>query len=86
MATLTLTVPDALADDVLPALKWKYPQVDVKGRTALGAARRILRHMLTEVYFEHLWAQRNIELEAGFNAARAAAKAELEAKLATIAD
>jgi len=86
MATLTLTVPDELALEVLAALKWKYPQVDVAGLTATAAARRILRHMLTEVYLEHLWAQRNIELEAGFNAARAAAKAELEAKLATIAD
>lgn len=84
MASLTITIPDALAADVLAALKWKYPQVDVEGRTALGAARRILRHMLVEVYREYRWAQKNIELETQFNVTRDAEKAALDAELAAI--
>lgn len=84
MATLSLEVPDAIAMDVLNALKWKYPDVNIDGLTNVAAARRIVRNMLRDVYLEWLVTQKNIELEAQFDVQRAAARAQLEQEVATI--
>lgn len=86
MATLSFIVPDAIALDVLNALKWKYPNVDISGRTNIASAKRIIREMLKDVYRDYLWAQKNIELETQFNATRQAEKEALEVEVRSITD
>lgn len=84
MATLTLTIPDALVPAVLAALKWKYAGVDVTGLGPAAAARKILRHVLIETYREHQVTLRNTALLADYNAALATAQAEVEAEVGGI--
>lgn len=75
MATLSITVPDAMVPAVFDALVWKYPEVDITGLAMGPAARKIVRHILVEAYKEHRITVDNTTLLADYNDLLAAAKA-----------
>ena len=75
MATLSITIPDAMVPAVFDALVWKYPKVDITGLAMGAAARKIIRHVLVEAYKEHRVTLDNTTLLANYNALLASAKA-----------
>lgn len=79
MATLTITIDDALVAPLLGALAWKYPQVDLTGLTDAQMGRRYMRAMLVETWVEYRVAQAITEANAAFAAAQDEARAQAEA-------
>ena len=53
MASITITVDDALVGPLLTALKWKYPEVDIEGLTLAQQGKRYIRTLLRDVYREY---------------------------------
>lgn len=84
MATLTLTVPDAMVPALFDALVWKHPEVDITGLAMGAAARKILRAMLVEVYKEHRVAVENVTLLTAYNGELAATKAAVDTEAEAI--
>ena len=72
MASFTITVPDAVAPDVLEAFAWKYGWTDEQGTKAVFARQQITNH-LKAVYAE--WKVVEAKRQAEYDAAVAAAAA-----------
>lgn len=74
MATLEITVPDALVTPLLSALAWKYPDIDVTGLTAVGKGRRYLREFLRDAFVDYAVHQGILSANTAFIAAQQAAR------------
>ncbi len=84
MASLTITVNDALVPDLLDALIWKFPNVDISGLGAAAAAKKFAVEFMRDVYKEYRTTVENTTLLAEYNAQFQAAKDAAAAEAAGI--
>lgn len=57
MASLTITVPDAMVPDLVAAVKYAHPEIDFTGMTDAQSARRVIRDYLRVMYVD--WRRMN---------------------------
>lgn len=86
MASLTITVPDAIIPTLLEALRWKYPEIDVTNLTAAQQGRRFIAALLKAVYTEYQLYLAMAEATTVFKNTEAAAREAAETTAAGISE